>query len=184
MPSFASSRHCFAICKNSALSAGVTAAAACKSHSAARASQSSIFNGMWISSRSIFSFDPNRPIGEADMPLSIFWFRLQKSCRPHDRSPHMRRRTVVEAEAFLWLLEIAADDIDKVIDINLGVWIERVDIVHADQTRGHIPFVLSRAVIFLEDVGLWLVVRPTKFLVEFGITITDKKFFGPDYKPE
>src|SRR6202034_4919828 len=54
--------------------------------------------------------------------------RSQKPRRPHQRAPHMRRRRIVEAEAFLRLLEVAADDVDEVVEVDLGVGIERIDV--------------------------------------------------------
>src|SRR5262249_5151547 len=54
---------------------------------------------------------------------------LQKSRRPHQRAPHVRRRRVVEAEALFRLLEITADDVDEIVEVDLGIGIERVDVV-------------------------------------------------------
>ena len=47
----------------------------------------------------------------------------------HNSAPHMGRGTAVEAKAFLRLLEVAADDVDEVVKIDLGVRIERIDVV-------------------------------------------------------
>src|SRR3984893_2832771 len=41
---------------------------------------------------------------------------LQKPRRPHQRAPHVRRGRVVEAEALLRLLEIAAAVVDEILE--------------------------------------------------------------------
>ena len=84
---------------------------------------------------------------------------LQEPRRPHDRPPHMRGRAVVPAEAFLRLAEVAADDVLELIEVDLGVRIEGVDVVHADQPRGLVVLVVPRALVLLDDVRLGLVVR-------------------------
>src|SRR5579883_3299263 len=61
--------------------------------------------------------------------------RSEKLRRPQHRAPHVRRRAAVEAEAFLGLPEVAADDIDEIVEVDLGVGVERVDVVDADQAR-------------------------------------------------
>src|SRR5215472_15248724 len=79
---------------------------------------------------------------------------LEEPRRPHQRAPHVRRRRVVEAEALFRLLEITADDVDEIVEIDLGIGIERVDVVHADQARGRVIFVAARALVLIHDVGL------------------------------
>src|SRR6185312_11689378 len=110
-------------------------------------------------SRFKFGRGTERPIYEFGRSSSVSMggessaiFISQKPCRPEDRAPHVGGRRVVEAEAFLWLLEVAADDVDKVVEIDLGVRVERIDVVHADEPRGHVPLVLPRALVFLDDV--------------------------------
>ena len=77
---------------------------------------------------------------------------------PHHRAPHVCGGPVVEAQAFFGLLEIAPDDADEVVEAYLSVWIERVDVIDRDQARCHVPLVISGALVFLDDVGLGLVV--------------------------
>jgi hypothetical protein len=48
----------------------------------------------------------------------------QKSGRPKNRAPHMRRRAAIETQAFFRLFEIASDNVDEVVKDDLGVWIE------------------------------------------------------------
>jgi hypothetical protein len=36
----------------------------------------------------------------------------------------MRRRAAIETEAFFRLSEITSDDVDEVVNVDLGVWIE------------------------------------------------------------
>src|SRR5262245_33221019 len=69
----------------------------------------------------------------------------QKPVRPHHGAPHVRRRRVVEAKAFLRLAEIAPDDVDEIVEIHLHVRVKRIDVVDADQPRGHVPLVIPRA---------------------------------------
>src|SRR5215471_19776655 len=99
---------------------------------------------------------------------------LQKTRRPKNCAPHMRRRAVVEPEPFFRLLEITPDDVDEVVETDFSVGIERIDIVHADEPRGHVPFVRSGTLVLLHDVRLRLVVGPEQFLVEIGIAVSDR----------
>src|SRR5215470_7041421 len=98
----------------------------------------------------------------------------QEPRRPHDGAPHVRGRAVVEAQAFLRLLEVAADDVDEVVEMDLGVRIERVDVVERDQPRGHVPLVRPRALVLLDDVGFGRIVGPEEFHVELGIFVADR----------
>ena len=81
---------------------------------------------------------------------------------------------VVEAKAFLRLLEIAPDDVHEIVEIDLGIWIERINVVHTNEARRHVPLVRSRALVFLDDVGFRLVVGPEQLLVEIGVAIADR----------
>ena len=60
--------------------------------------------------------------------------------------------------SFGWL-EVAADDVLELIEVDLGVGIEGVDVVHADQPRGLVVLAVAGALVLLVDVGLRLVVR-------------------------
>jgi hypothetical protein len=73
------------------------------------------------------------------------------------------------------LLEVAADDVDKIVEIDLGVRIERVDVVHRDQSRRHVPLVVPRALVFGDDVGFGLVVGAKKLDVHFRIFVADRR---------
>src|SRR5262245_1441532 len=99
---------------------------------------------------------------------------LEEPRRPHQRAPHVRRWRVVEAEALFRLLEIAADDVDEIVEIDLGIGIERVDVVHADQARGHVIFVAAGTLVFLHDVGLGLVVGAEIFDVHIRVFVADR----------
>src|SRR5262245_10064482 len=85
--------------------------------------------------RPIYEFGRSRALRTGGQSSVIFIGARtsSKPCWPQDRAPHMRRRAVVEAKAFLRLLEIASDDVDEVVKFDLGVGIERIDIVHADE---------------------------------------------------
>src|ERR1041385_9198628 len=60
---------------------------------------------------------------------------LQKPRRPDDRAPHVGDRTVVETKALFRLLEMAADDILELFELDDDVRVEGVDVVHCDQAR-------------------------------------------------
>src|SRR4029453_1698434 len=77
---------------------------------------------------------------------------LQVLRRAHDRAPHVRRGTGVPAETFLRLLEIAADDVGEFLQLDPDGGVEGVEVVHADQSRGHVPLVLARHLIVTLDV--------------------------------
>src|SRR5262245_30662451 len=79
-------------------------------------------------------------------PVSVRW-HSQEPRWPHHSAPHMRGRAVVEAQPFLWLLEVAADDVDEVVEVYLRVRIERIDIIERDQSRRHVPLVVPGSVI-------------------------------------
>src|SRR5262245_48058962 len=57
-------------------------------------------------------------------PFSNSTSTSQKSGRPKDRAPHMRRRAAIETEACFRLFEISSDDVDEIVKVDLGVWIE------------------------------------------------------------
>src|SRR4029078_589098 len=87
----------------------------------------------------------------------------------------IRRRRIVEAQPFLRLLEIAADDVDKVVEIDLGIRIEGIDIVERDQPRAHVPFVVPRALVFGDDIRLRLVVGAEELDVHLRIFVADRR---------
>src|SRR6186713_733775 len=62
----------------------------------------------------------------------------------------------------------------EIVEIDLGIWIERINVVHANEARRHVPLVRSRALVFLDDVGFRLVVGPEQLLVEIGVAIADR----------
>src|SRR5207247_8659712 len=97
---------------------------------------------------------PRLPLRLIPFATITLWFccRSQKPRRPHQRAPHVRGRRVVEAEAFLRLLEIAPDDVDEIVEAHFGVGIEGIDVVHADEPRRHVVFVLARALVFLDAI--------------------------------
>src|SRR5215212_1998598 len=54
---------------------------------------------------------------------------LQVLGRPDHRAPHVRDGAAVEPEPFLGLLEVAADDVREVLDVDDGVGVEGVEVV-------------------------------------------------------
>src|SRR4051794_36778325 len=80
--------------------------------------------------RPIYEFGRSSVVRADGLSSTIFIARppfSQEPVRPHHGAPHVRRRAVVEAEPFLGLAEIAPDDVDEIVEVNLGVRIERVD---------------------------------------------------------
>src|SRR5439155_667889 len=61
------------------------------------------------------------------------------------RPPHVRRWALIEAEPLFRLLEVAADDVRELLELDAHVWIERVEVVHGDETARLVPLVLARA---------------------------------------
>src|SRR5215217_7439817 len=99
--------------------------------------------------------------------------RLQVLGRPDDRAPHVRDGAAVEPKPFLGLLEVAADDVREVIDVDDGVRVERVEIVEGDQAAGHVPFVVARPLVLLFNVRLDLVIRPHQLDVHLRVLVTN-----------
>src|SRR5262249_35536803 len=111
-----------------------------------RRTQSMSLSGVkrtWPIALHMSAFDPKRtstrsqrdqPRGDAETeglgglklitPFSNSTSTSQKSGRPKDRAPHMRRRAAIETEAFFRLFEISSDNVDEIVKIDLGVWIE------------------------------------------------------------
>src|SRR5260221_3814600 len=99
---------------------------------------------------------------------------LQIPRRLPQRAPHVRRRAAVVAQALRRLAEVAADDVGELLELDLGVRIERVEVVHAHHARGHVPLVLPRLLVLTLDVGLRLVVGAEVLLVEVGIGVAGR----------
>ncbi len=57
---------------------------------------------------------------------------LQVLRRPDHRPPHMRDRAIVEAEPFLRLPEVAADNVGELVQLDMHVRVERIDVMHRD----------------------------------------------------
>src|SRR6185312_3923031 len=77
---------------------------------------------------------------------------LQVLRRPDDRAPHVGDRAVVVAQAFGRLLEVAADDVGELVELDVQVGIERVDVVHRDLPARHVPLVGAHALVVRGDV--------------------------------
>src|SRR5262252_10509587 len=78
---------------------------------------------------------------------------LEGVVRIVEGAPHVGDRAAVKPEALLWLLEVPADDIEEGIDRDLDARLERVQIVHRDQARVHVPLVLARVLVVRPDVN-------------------------------
>ena len=70
----------------------------------------------------------------------------------------MRDRAVVEAEPLFRLLEIAADDVLELLELDMDVGVERVDVVHRDLPARHVPFVVPHPLIVFLDVRVGAIV--------------------------
>ena len=66
----------------------------------------------------------------------------------------MRHRTVVKAKTLFRLAEIAADDVGKFFQFDLGGRIERIDVVHRDHTARHVPFMIPHSLIVFLDIRI------------------------------
>src|SRR4029077_7314126 len=99
---------------------------------------------------------------------------LQILRRADDRPPHMRDRTVIEAQALFGLAEVAADDVGELVELDMQVGIERVDIVQGDLPARHVPFVIAHPLVVLLDVGIELVVLAEQSDVGLRIFIADR----------
>src|SRR6266508_2004073 len=81
---------------------------------------------------------------------------LQVLRRVVHRPPHVRRRTVIEAQAFLRLLEVTTDHVRELLELHVRVGIECVEIVHCDEARSLITRVLTRVLVGFLNVRLGL----------------------------
>ena len=61
----------------------------------------------------------------------------------------------------------------------LAFGIERIDVVHADLARGHVPLVLTRLFVFPDDIGLRLIVGPEILDVHVRVLVADR-FVGEE----
>ena len=75
------------------------------------------------------------------------WQVVKENFRPDHRAPHVGDGRIVEAEAFLRLLEVAADDILEFLRIDLDAFLEGIEIVERDRARAHIPAMLARGLV-------------------------------------
>ncbi len=83
----------------------------------------------------------------------------------------MRHRAIVESQAFFGLLEIAADDVDELIERGVHLRIEGVQVVHRHHARFHIPLVLAHHLVGGFDIRLGLVIVTKDAPVQVGILI-------------
>src|SRR5437870_3444862 len=99
--------------------------------------------------------------------LKLMPIGLQVARRPVDRAPHVRGRAVVEAQAFFRLLEMPADDVRELFELDIQVRIEGVEVIHRHETRRAVPLVLAGVLILALDVGRRLEVLAEETLVRF-----------------
>ena len=55
---------------------------------------------------------------------------------------------------------MTADDVSELFHIDLHAFFERIQIVHGDEPRRHVPLMIPRVVVSRLDVGLGFVVAP------------------------
>src|SRR5437660_1262527 len=99
---------------------------------------------------------------------------LQGIVRIVQRAPHVGDGTAVEAQALLRLPEVAADDVHEGIDSHLHAGLERVEVVHGDHARVHVPLVLARALVARLDVRRGHVILAEDTHVELRILVADR----------
>lgn len=85
----------------------------------------------------------------------------------------MRDGRSVEAEAFLRLAEVPADDVGEGVQIDGGVGVEGIKIVERDQPRRTIPFMRPRILVVGANIGLWLIVRAEEVDIGLRVFVTD-----------
>src|SRR5262249_39614305 len=83
-------------------------------------------------------------------------------------------RTAVEPKALFRLLEIAADDIGEVLELDDDVRIKRVEIVEADQPGRHVPSVTPSPLIFLANIRLDFIIVSQNVPEIFRFIVTDR----------
>src|ERR1051325_3451047 len=83
----------------------------------------------------------------------------------------MRDGTVIVAQAFFGLLEVAPDDLAERINADFSVGIERVIIVDRDQSWGLVPGMLLEHLVVGADVRERNVVLAEETTIEIGIFI-------------
>src|SRR5262245_63764257 len=84
----------------------------------------------------IRSRSPTRSFFAAKRPLQVLR-------RVIHRPPHVRGRALIEAQAFLRLAEVTADDVRELLELDLHVRIERIEVVHGDEAARLVPLVLA-----------------------------------------
>src|SRR5215471_21691493 len=87
-------------------------------------------------------------------------------------APHVRHRTVIVSEAFLGLLEMPADNIDKRFDADLYVEIEGVKIVDRDLPRINVPLVILEKFVISLNVRRWNVVYAKHVPVQIRVDVS------------
>ena len=65
----------------------------------------------------------------------------ERIARPNHRTPHVGSRGIVKPETLLRLPEVPTNHVFKIGDVDLGVRIEGVGIIHRDEPAGHVPSV-------------------------------------------
>ena len=96
---------------------------------------------------------------------------LQRLVGVRQRAPHVRDRAVVVPEPFLGLLEVAADDVDERIEADDRIGVERVEIVHRNEPRLHVPLVVPEHLVGRLDVRRRHVVDAEEAVIGVGVPV-------------
>ena len=74
---------------------------------------------------------------------------------------------------------MAPDDVGELAQLDLGIGIERIDVVNRDVPRGFIPFVVARIFIGLLDIVIGLIVGAKEADIGLGIAVPHR-FVGKE----
>ena len=66
---------------------------------------------------------------------------LERITRRNHRTPHVGNRGIVKSETVLRLPEMPANHVLEIVDVDDGVRIESIRIIHRDKPARHVPFV-------------------------------------------
>src|SRR5262245_56101019 len=83
---------------------------------------------------------------------------LQVARRPVDGSPHVRAGAVVKTQPFRRLAEITPNDVRELLELDVNVWIKRVEIVDRQETGRAVPSMIAAVLVSSVEIGLGFVV--------------------------
>src|SRR5215471_16736949 len=114
-------------------------------------------------------FSDHRDEGRSSTIYLPLLYALKRVTRPNHRTPHMGNRGIVKPETFLRLLEVPANHVFEIVDVDRCVRIEGIWIVHGDKPARHVPFVPTRLLVGLANVVWRLIVVAEVADISLGI---------------